>query len=134
VLLHELFQLLLLELGEGIDLSRYGVWGVGLEFDGVVPDPWFWEALRGLLAKDLVMSLVAGRYRVLGGVLLRGTWPFDSCYENWVSFSLGRCGGSGKESGLGCIRASYDNRELGMIEPSSEPVDFRLDSGEPWVS
>jgi hypothetical protein len=73
VLLHEFFQLLLLELGEGIDLSRYGAWGVRLEFDGVVPDPWFWEALCGLLTKDFVMSLVAGRYRILGGVLSRGT-------------------------------------------------------------
>jgi hypothetical protein len=73
VILHELFQLLLLELSEGIDLSRYGTWGIRLEFDGVVPDPWFWEALCGLFAKDFVMALVVSRYKVLGGVLLRGT-------------------------------------------------------------
>jgi hypothetical protein len=73
VLLHKIFQLFLLELGEGIDFSRYGAWGVRLEFDGVVPDSWFREALCGLFAKDFVMTLVAGWYWVLGGVLSRGT-------------------------------------------------------------
>jgi hypothetical protein len=133
VLLDEFFQLLLFELSEGIDFSGYGTRGVGFEFNGMVPDSWFWKALSRLFAKDFVMTLVADRYWTLGGILSRGTEPFDSRYENWVLLSSSWRSGSGEEFGSGCIRTSYDDGELGVVEPSSEPVDLRLDGREPWV-
>jgi hypothetical protein len=82
VLLYELLQFLLFELGEGVDLPGYSAQGVGFEFDGMVPDSWFWEVLRSLFAEDFMVTLVANWYGVLGSILSRGTWPFDSCYEN----------------------------------------------------
>jgi hypothetical protein len=45
VLLHKFLQLFLFELSEGVNFSGYGAWGVGLEFDGMIPDPQFGETL-----------------------------------------------------------------------------------------
>jgi hypothetical protein len=73
VFLHEFLQFFLLELGEGIDLSRDGARGVRFEFDGVVPDSWFWEALSSFFTKDFVVSLIVGWYGGFWGVLPRGT-------------------------------------------------------------
>jgi hypothetical protein len=73
VLLHKLLQFFLLELSEGIDLSRDGAWGVWLEFDGVIPDSWFWEALGSFFSKDFVVSLVMGWYGGFWSALPRGT-------------------------------------------------------------
>jgi hypothetical protein len=134
VLLYELLQFLLFELGEGVDLPGYSAQGVGFEFDGMVPDSWFWEVLRSLFAEDFMVTLVANWYGVLGSILSRGTWPFDSCYENQVLFLSIQCGGTGKEFGSGSVWTPYDNGELGMVEPTLEPVDLWLYGGKPQVS
>jgi hypothetical protein len=134
VFLHKLLQLLLFELGESVDFSRYGAWSVGFKFDGVVPDPRFGKVLGCLFTEDFMVALILGWYWILGGVLLRGSGPFDSCYENWVLFCSSWDSGPWEELGLSCIKTSYDNGELGVVKPSSKPVDFRLDGSEPRIS
>jgi hypothetical protein len=42
--------------------------------------------------------------------------------------------GAGKEDHFGGVVGSKYDKELGVIDPSSLPINFRLDSSEPWVS
>jgi hypothetical protein len=42
--------------------------------------------------------------------------------------------GSRDEAGFSGIGGSEYNRELGVIDPSSFPINFWLHGGEPWVS
>jgi hypothetical protein len=134
VFLYKLLQFLLLELGKGVDLSGYGAWGIGFQFDGMVPDSWFREALGRLFAENLVVALVSVWYWVFGGVLLRGTRPFDPRYQDRVSLCSSGGGSSREEFGSCCVETSYDDGELGMVEPPFEPIDLGLHSGKPRIS
>ena len=100
----------------------------------MVPDRVGWELLGLLLAEDFsVMPITSGDLRVVSGLF----WEMEHnpAYEvPVVSDGSGAVDPPGEELCSFRVWTSEDDWKVGVVDPSTFPVYFRLDCCEPWVA